>query len=230
MGFRAEFDLGLCQGHPMSNQGRPTTSRSPSAVLSRRWLDASRAAERSGDWRPLADFFTDDATYGWNIGRRNDVMCLGVDEIRDVAFGQEMKGLLGWRYPYQRVLIDERLSEVVGFSKRVATDTTGTDHEVYGIVGNWLGYAGNGKWCWQRDFSDFGHVVGPYSRLLKSGNLSRAFAERIATNALAQRRSQVVPAWAVPRADLAAPHPRWPRQSGQVMVYISSGFFRPATS
>jgi hypothetical protein len=171
------------------------------------WLDANRAAEDSGDWCPLAEFFTDDATYGWNIGPNDDVMCVGIGEIRDIAFGQEMEGLLGWRYPYQRVLIDEQLGEVVGFWKQVATDTTEIDHEVYGIGGSWFGYAGDGKWSWQRDFFDFGHVVDLYSRLLKSGNVSQAFTERIAKNALRQR----LPGW-YPLGQ--APAPIWPPATG----------------
>ena len=87
-----------------------------------RWLEANREAERLGDWRGLADFYTDDATYGWNIGPREDVMCVGIDEIRDIALGQEMEGLEGWKYPYQRVLIDDKIGEIVGFWKQVADD------------------------------------------------------------------------------------------------------------
>lgn len=168
-----------------------------------RWLEANRAAEDSGDWRRLADFFTADATYGWNIGPNDDVMCVGINEIRDIAFGQEMEGLLGWRYPYQRVLIDDKLGEVVGFWKQVATDTTGADHEIYGIGGSWFGYAGDGKWCWQRDFFDFGHVTDLYLKLLKSGNVTQEFTERVAKNALGQR----LPGW-YPRGQ--APAPIWP--------------------
>ena len=85
-----------------------------------RWLEANREAERTGDWRGLADFYTDDATYGWNIGPKEDVMCVGIDEIRDIALGQEMEGLEGWRYPYQRVVIDDKIGEVVGFWKQIA--------------------------------------------------------------------------------------------------------------
>jgi hypothetical protein len=85
-----------------------------------RWLDANREAERTGDWRILADFYTDDATYGWNIGPKEDVMCVGINEIRDIALGQEMEGLEGWRYPYQRVVIDDKIGEVVGFWKQIA--------------------------------------------------------------------------------------------------------------
>jgi hypothetical protein len=33
-----------------------------------RWLQVNRDAEKAGDWKPLADFYSDDATYGWNIG------------------------------------------------------------------------------------------------------------------------------------------------------------------
>ncbi|MCV7314768.1 nuclear transport factor 2 family protein [Mycolicibacillus parakoreensis] len=172
-----------------------------------RWLEANLAAERSGDWRPLADFFTDDASYGWNIGPTDDVMCVGIDEIREIAFGQEMEGLLGWRYPYQRVLVDERLGEVVGFWKQVATDTTGADHEIYGLGGSWFGYAGGGKWAWQRDFFDFGHVSELYLMLLKSGNVTKEFSERVAKNATGQR----LPGW-YPRG--TAPAPIWPPNTG----------------
>ena len=60
------------------------------------------------DWQPLADFYTEDATYGWNIGPKEDVMCVNKDEIRDVALGLEMEGLENWVYEYQKVLIDNQ--------------------------------------------------------------------------------------------------------------------------
>ncbi|OMC29600.1 hypothetical protein A5740_17790 [Mycobacterium sp. GA-1841] len=147
------------------------------------WLEVNQESERTGDWRPCADFYTDDATYGWNIGPKEDVMCVGIDEIREIAFGQEMEGLLGWRYPYQRIIIDDRIGEVVGFWKQVATDTTGADREVYGLGGSWFRYGGNGKWSWQRDFFDFGHVAKLYFELLSSGNVTEAFTARLAKNA-----------------------------------------------
>ena len=86
------------------------------------WLDTNREAERIGDWTALADFYAEDATYGWNIGPKEDVMCIGKAEIRDIALGLEMAGLQGWSYPYQKVLIDDKIGEVVGFWKQVATD------------------------------------------------------------------------------------------------------------
>ena len=55
-----------------------------------RWLKANQDAEAAGDWKPLADFYTEDSTYGWNIGPKEDVMCVGREEIRNVALGLEM--------------------------------------------------------------------------------------------------------------------------------------------
>ena len=152
------------------------------------WLEANRKAERTGDWRVLANFYTDDATYGWNIGPKEDVMCVGIEEIRDIALGQEMEGLEGWRYPYQRVVIDDKIGEVVGFWKQIAggagaTDgVTDSEFEVYGIGGSWFRLTeidGAAKIEWQRDFFDFGHVSALYMELIKAGKLSEGMQKRI---------------------------------------------------
>ncbi|MGV1088133.1 MAG: nuclear transport factor 2 family protein [Mycobacterium sp.] len=144
-----------------------------------RWLEVNRAAERNGDWTPLADFYADDATYGWNIGPKEDVMCVGKQEIRDIALDLEMAGLQGWTYPYQRVIIDEKIGEVVGFWKQVATDAEGADREIYGIGGSWFRLNADGLIEWQRDFFDFGHVQKLYLELMKAGKLSQGMQERI---------------------------------------------------
>ncbi|MGE2725759.1 nuclear transport factor 2 family protein [Mycolicibacterium pulveris] len=144
-----------------------------------RWLEANREAERKGDWTLLADFFTEDATYGWNIGPKEDVMCVGRDEIRDVALGLEMEGLENWVYEYQRVLIDDKLGEIVGFWKQIATKSDGTTDEIYGIGGSWFRLDANLKIEWQRDFFDFGHVSKGYAKLIESGDLSAGMQKRI---------------------------------------------------
>ncbi|MGE2688345.1 nuclear transport factor 2 family protein [Mycolicibacterium pulveris] len=144
-----------------------------------RWLEANREAERKGDWTLLADFFTEDATYGWNIGPKEDVMCVGRDEIRDVALGLEMEGLENWVYEYQRVLIDDKLGEIVGFWKQIATKSDGTTDEIYGIGGSWFRLDANLKIEWQRDFFDFGHVSKGYAKLIESGDLSPGMQKRI---------------------------------------------------
>ncbi|MFG1931467.1 nuclear transport factor 2 family protein [Mycobacterium sp. NPDC048908] len=143
------------------------------------WLQANRDCESAGDWKPLADFYTDDATYGWNIGPKEDVMCVGLDEIRDVALGLEMEGLEDWNYEYQKVLVDERLGEIVGFWKQKVNKADGTTDEIYGIGGSWFRLNANLKIEWQRDFFDFGHVSRMYMRLIESGDLSAGMQKRI---------------------------------------------------
>jgi hypothetical protein len=156
-----------------------------------RWLQVNRDAEAAGDWKPMADFYTDDATYGWNIGPREDVMCLGKAEIRDIALGLEMEGLEGWKYPYQRVVIDDKQGEVVGFWKQVVA-VGGADNadgvpeseylEIYGIGGSWFRLEdvdGEPKIAWQRDFFDFGHVQKLYLDLMTAGKLSKGMQQRI---------------------------------------------------
>ncbi|MFZ0832092.1 MAG: nuclear transport factor 2 family protein [Mycobacterium sp.] len=144
-----------------------------------RWLDANRAAERAGDWKPLADFYSEDATYGWNIGPKEDVMCVGRDEIRDVALGLEMEGLENWVYEYQKVLIDDKQGEIVGFWKQIVNKGDGTRGEIYGIGGSWFRLDGDLEIEWQRDFFDFGHVSKMFMNLIESGDLSTGMQKRI---------------------------------------------------
>lgn len=147
-----------------------------------RWLTANQDAEKAGDWKPLAEFYTDDATYGWNIGPKEDVMCVGKNEIRDVALGLEMEGLENWVYEYQKTLIDEKQNEIVGFWKQIAHKSDGSRDEIYGIGGSWFRLtetAGGLLIEWQRDFFDFGHVVKGYSKLIESGDLTPTMQKRI---------------------------------------------------
>ena len=61
---------------------KPSHSREKLEAWVDRWLQANKDCEKAGDWRPLGDFYAPEATYGWNIGPKEDVMCVGVDEIR----------------------------------------------------------------------------------------------------------------------------------------------------
>jgi len=144
-----------------------------------RWLQANRDCERQGDWTPLADFYADDATYGWNIGPKEDVMCVGVNQIREIALGLEMQGLENWVYEYQRVLVDDKQGEIVGFWKQIVNKADGTQDEIYGIGGSWFRLDSDVKIEWQRDFFDFGHVSNMFSQLIGSGDLSDGMQKRI---------------------------------------------------
>ncbi len=143
------------------------------------WLQANRDCEKAGNWKPLADFYAPDATYGWNIGPKEDVMCLGIDEIRDIAMGLEMEGLENWKYPYQKVIIDDKQGEVVGFWKQVVVNEDGSEKEIYGIGGSWMRLNADKLIEWQRDFFDFGHVQALYLDLMKAGKLSKGMQQRI---------------------------------------------------
>lgn len=144
-----------------------------------RWLKANKDAEAAGDWKPLADFYTEDATYGWNIGPKEDVMCVNRDEIRDVALGLEMEGLENWVYEYQKTLIDEKQNEIVGFWKQIANKSDGTSDEIYGIGGSWFRLNDELLIEWQRDFFDFGHVQKAFLKLIESGDLTPTMQKRI---------------------------------------------------
>lgn len=146
-----------------------------------KWLDTNKHCEEIGDWRPLAELFTEDATYGWNLGPNGNFMCIGRDQIRDIALAQEMGGLDGWTYPYQEVLIDEVKGQVVGFWKQIADAkrTDGSDYEVQGIGGSWFRYAGNFQWSWQRDFFDHINAGTVFGAMMKNNQLKPAMIERM---------------------------------------------------
>ena len=171
------------------------------------WLQANKDCEKAGDWRPLADFYTADATYGWNIGPKEDVMCVGVDEIRDVALGLEMEGLENWVYEYQKVLIDEKQGEIVGFWKQIVNKTDGTQDEIYGIGGSWFRLNADKLIEWQRDFFDFGHVAKMFGDLIESGDLSERHAEADRTQHGRREAPRLLPAGPGPGTDLVTSRP-----------------------
>ena len=146
-----------------------------------RWLAANRRAEEENDWKPMAELYTPDATYGWNLGPGGEFMAVGRDEIREVALGQEMGGLDGWSYPYVEVLIDDRKGQVIGLWRQIAdaTRADGSGYEVAGIGGSWFRYGGNWQWSWQRDFFDFGNVTHPFIEMIKADALSPGMTKRM---------------------------------------------------
>lgn len=168
----------------------PAFPREELEQMVQRWLDTNKRCEELGDWRPLADLYTEDATYGWNTGPAEDFMAVGRDEIRELAVGLEMQGLEGWSYPYQKVLIDDRQGEVIGLWKQIADHRRpdGTAYEVAGIGGSWFRYAGNGQWSWQRDFFDLGNAAALFIEMMKAGALSDGMTKRIETAASGARQ------------------------------------------
>ena len=115
-------------------------------------------------------------------------MCVGIDEIRDIALGLEMEGLENWQYPYQKVIIDDQQGEIVGFWKQVVLDGDGGRQEIYGIGGSWFRLNADKLIEWQRDFFDFGHVSGAVPGS-DEGRQAVAKACRSASSAASPERS-----------------------------------------
>ena len=112
-----------------------------------RWLAANRDAEERRDWSGLADFYTEDATYGWMYTPDEHFMAVGREEIRKYALGTEMAGLDGWHYDYAATVMDESNGMIVGFWKQRAglvDDATGREYEIRGIGGSWFGWTPDG--------------------------------------------------------------------------------------
>jgi hypothetical protein len=159
----------------------PAYPRQELEAMVDRWLDANRRCEEQGDWRPMADLYTQDATYGWNFGPKEEFMAVGRDEIRDIALGLEMGGLDGWAYPYEEVLIDDRKGQVLGLWRQIADArrSDGSAYEVAGLGGSWFRYGGDGMWCWQRDFFDFGNATALFLEMMSDGTLSAGMTQRM---------------------------------------------------
>lgn len=159
----------------------PAFPRDEMEEMMRRWLAANQKAEAAGDWKPMAEFYTEDAEYTWNLGPNEDFIARGRQQIRDWVLGTEMEGLEGWEYPYDKVLIDDKQGEIVAFWRQVApvTRPDGTRYEIAGVGGSWFRYAGNYQWGWQRDFFDVGNATAVFMELIQVGQLSAAMQKRI---------------------------------------------------
>lgn len=159
----------------------PPFDRAELDEMVQKWIDENKRCESIGDWKPLAQMYTEDATYGWNYGPKDDFMAVGRDEIRDLALGQEMEGLEGWQYPYQQFVIDDRTGDCIGFWKQTADETRddGSHYQVHGIGGSWFRYGGDFQWSWQRDFFDFGNVSALFLEMITNNALSDGMNARI---------------------------------------------------
>ena len=169
-----------------------------------RWLDANRLAEEKGDWSVLAEFYAEDATYGWNCGPKDSFMARNRDEIRDIALGLEMRGLEGWTYPYQFTMIDDKQGLILGFWKQ----TYGSQYVIEGLGGSLFGYA-DGRFTWQRDFYDHMNAGAVFLEMIGNGDLSAGMTERIENGMKGVRE----PGHYRPSE---LPEPLWPNEAGRI--------------
>jgi hypothetical protein len=159
----------------------PAYPREELEEMVQRWLQANRDAEAAGDWKPMADLYTEDATYGWNYGPHTDFMAVGREEIREIALGYEMEGLGGWEYPYEEIVIDDAKGMVIGFWRQIADAARpdGSRYEIAGIGGSWFIYGGDFQWRWQRDWFDFGNAASLFMEMMTADQLSEGMVGRM---------------------------------------------------
>ncbi|WP_300677707.1 hypothetical protein [Nocardioides sp.] len=155
------------------------------------WLALNRAVEATGDWRPLAESYAPEATYGWMYAPDEHFMAVGRDQIRDWAIGIEMDGLDGWHYDYVCTMIDDQKSMVIGFWKQrsgILNEATGTEYEIVGLGGSWFGLtriaegpeAGEIKIAWQRDWFDLPSTAHTFLEIVGAGKAPETLLKRMA--------------------------------------------------
>ena len=173
--------------------GSTTVTRAEIEEFWDSWLEINREAERRGEWDIMADWYAEDATYGWMYTPDEHFMAVGRDQIRDWAIGQEMAGLDGWHYDYQATVIDERTGMVVGFWKQrsgITDDATGREFEILGIGGSWFGVQrqadGQLKFGWQRDWFDLGSTAHTFLAIAASGKAPQGLLDRMSLNGMEQ--------------------------------------------
>ena len=153
------------------------------------WLQGNRDAEASGDWRSLADFYAEDASYGWMYTPDEHFMAVGRDQIRDWAIGIEMDGLDGWHYDYVCTMVDDQKNMVVGFWRQRAgiLDEQGEEYEILGLGGSWFGLErqtsgpdeGQIKIAWQRDWFEANSVMHTFLAIVEAGKATEGMQRRM---------------------------------------------------
>ncbi|MDD5036162.1 MAG: nuclear transport factor 2 family protein [Methylococcaceae bacterium] len=174
----------------------PAYPREELEEMVQRWLCANRESERQGDWiEHLGAMYSEDAEYRWNMGPHQEFVAQGRKQIEEWALGVHMQGFEAWRYPYDKILIDEKQGEVIGIWRQVAPAkrADGSDYEVAGIGGSWFRYGGNYQWCWQRDFFDLGNVKALFMELAADDKLEPAVKCRLSKLARGQALPGVRP-------------------------------------
>lgn len=168
----------------------PAYPREELEQMMERWLAANRDAEQAGNWaRYLGPMYTEDAEYSWNMGPNREFVARGRKQIEDWALGAHMEGFEKWRYPYEKILIDEKQGEIIGIWRQLApvSREDGSPYEVAGVGGSWFRYGGDFQWCWQRDFFDLGNVKAMFMELAADGKLEPSVKQRLSKLARGQQ-------------------------------------------
>ena len=179
----------------------PAYPRQELEAMVERWLAANKQSETEGNWiKNLGAMYAEDAEYSWNMGPNREFVARGRKEIEDWALGAHMEGFERWRYPYDRIIIDEQQGEVIGIWRQVAPvrRADGSEYEVAGVGGSWFRYGGNYQWAWQRDFFDLGNAKAMFMELAADGQLEPSVKRRLKQLAWGRKLPGVYPLHAEP--------------------------------
>jgi hypothetical protein len=138
----------------------------------RRWLVVNDQAERTGDWRCLADFFSEDCLYGWETPS-GKYEFMGREVIRKTCVGDAMDPYQGWTYPYDKIVIDEHKGEVFAtwWQTPPGAPTREDGSAMKTIGASWFRYGGNYEWSEQMDMYDYGQIVSLIKECVEKGIL-----------------------------------------------------------
>ncbi len=179
----------------------PAYPREELEAMVERWLAANSQSESQGNWiGSLGAMYAEDAEYSWNMGPNREFIARGRKEIEEWALGAHMEGFEKWRYPYDKIIIDEKQGEVIGIWRQVAPmkRADGSDYEVAGVGGSWFRYGGDYQWSWQRDFFDLGNAKDMFMELAADGQLEPSVKQRLRKLAWGQKLPGVYPLHADP--------------------------------
>lgn len=149
-------------------------SREEMEDMVNRWLAVNDKAEKQGDWRCLADYFSENCVYGWDTPN-GKYEFTGRETIRETCVGAAMDPYKGWTYPYEKIVIDEHQGQVfVTWWQTPPGAPVREDGSAMKVIGaSWFQYAGNYEWSEQMDMYDYGQIVGLIKECVEEGILAQ---------------------------------------------------------
>ena len=123
-------------------------SREEMEDMMRRWIDVNDRAEKEGNWRHLADLYTEDVLYGWDTPN-GKYEFNGRETVRETCVGAAMD-------PYKT-------------PPGAPTREDGSEMKVIGA--SWFKYGGNYQWSEQLDMYDYTNITNLIRECVDKGIL-----------------------------------------------------------
>ena len=151
-------------------------------------------AERIGDWTIMADWYAEDATYGWMYTPDEHFMAVGREEIRELRDrpGDGRPGRLALRLPVH----DDRRgqghgarlleAEVRDHRRRHRPGVRDPRHRRLVVRRRATGRRDALKFAWQRDWFDLGSTATTFLAIAGSGKAPQGLLDRMSVNGTEQ--------------------------------------------